>query len=175
MSQQLSPANPQDDLGHRSSADDDPHRGHTAAGAPPSDTTLRRLAPLAVGAVTAAATLAVTWWNPGDSDAPLCPSKFMFGVDCPICGTTRATAALARGEWGRALDHNVLWVGLVPVIVAAFVVWIASAVRDRPMPTVSLPRWLWIGFGVAFVAYGIARNLDVTAFTRWLGADAGAL
>ena len=135
----------------------------------------RRLAPLAVGGLTAAATLAVTWWNPSDTGAPLCPSKFVFGVDCPFCGTTRATAALARGQFGRALDHNALWVVLIPFIGVAFVLWVVSAFRDRPMPTVSLPRWAWIGLGVAFVAFGVSRNLDVTAFTRWLGADAGAL
>ncbi|MBK9560260.1 MAG: DUF2752 domain-containing protein [Candidatus Microthrix sp.] len=99
----------------------------------------------------------------------------MFGVDCPFCGTTRATAALARGQFGRALDHNALWVVLIPFIGVAFVLWVVSAFRDRPMPTVSLPRWAWIGLGVAFVAFGVSRNLDVTAFTRWLGADAGAL
>lgn len=162
--EQFSPASTQDRLA----------AGVASPGVPPTpSTTWRRLAPLAVGGLTAAATLAVTWWNPGDTGAPLCPSKFMLGIDCPFCGTTRATAALARGELGRALDHNAMWVALVPIIGVAFVLWIVSAFRDRPMPTVSLPRWVWIGLGVAFVAFGVARNLDVSAFTRWLGADAG--
>ena len=84
--------------------------GHHGAdpGAAAAAARWRRLAPLAVGGLTAAATLAVTWWNPSDTGAPLCPSKFVFGVDCPFCGTTRATAALARGQFGRALDHNAL-------------------------------------------------------------------
>lgn len=64
---------------------------------------------------------------------------------------------------------------LIPFIGVAFVLWVVSAFRDRPMPTVSSPRWAWIGLGVAFVAFGVSRNLDVTVLTRWLGADAGAL
>ena len=185
MPEQFSPVASQDHLGEgpaTPSARSHDASGHQASGhndsghggATPLFTaaTWRRLAPLAVGGLTAAATLAVTWWNPDDAGAPLCPSKFMFGVDCPFCGTTRATAALARGQLGRALDHNVMWVALMPVIGVAFVLWVVSAFRDRPMPTVSLPRWVWIALGVAFVAFGVARNFDATGFTRWLGADA---
>ena len=132
---------------------------------------MRRLAPVATGAFTALATLGIMWWNPGDTGFPLCPSKFLLGIDCPFCGATRATAALARGHLGRAFDHNALWTAMVPFVVAWFMVWVFVAFTDRPMPKVSLPRWVWVSVLVALVAFGVARNLDVSPLTRWLGAD----
>jgi hypothetical protein len=133
---------------------------------------VRRWLPVGVGSVTAVATLGVALWNPGDTGVPLCPSKFILGIDCPFCGATRATAALARGDIGRALDHNALWVGLVPLVVIAFVVWTATTMTGRPFPRVSLPRWLWVGAGVLLVAFGVSRNLEVNGFTHWLASDA---
>ena len=34
---------------------------------------------------------------------PLCPSKALFGVDCPACGGLRGTNALLHGRIGEAL------------------------------------------------------------------------
>ena len=136
---------------------------------------LRRWTPIGVGALTAVATLGVTLWNPGDTGVPLCPSKSILGIDCPFCGATRATAALARGDIGRALDHNALWVGLVPMAVIAFVVWTVTTMTGRPVPRVTLPRWVWVGAGVMLVAFGVTRNLDVNGFTHWLGSDASGI
>lgn len=155
---------PVDDWGGQPPADRY-HQYHQGGG-------LLRWMPVAVGSLAAAATLGVALWNPDDSGVPLCPSKFILGVDCPFCGATRATAALARGDVARALDHNVLWVGLVPLVAAAFTVWTVTTMTNRPLPRVSVPRWLWVAFGVLFVAFGVSRNLEVSAFTRWLAADA---
>lgn len=135
----------------------------------------RRVAPLAAGSVAALTTLGVMWWNPGDDGVPLCPSKAAFGVDCPFCGATRATAALARGHLGRAFDHNALWVVMVPFVVVAFFMWTVTAWTDRPMPRVSVPRWALVTVAVLVVAFGVARNLDVSTLTRWLASDSASI
>ncbi|HXB64783.1 MAG TPA: DUF2752 domain-containing protein [Solirubrobacteraceae bacterium] len=80
----------------------------------PEETALRRLALLRVAA-GAYALFAAT--------APLaripspCPFRRITGFRCPLCGLTRATRALTRGEIGNALALHplapLLWAGAV--------------------------------------------------------------
>jgi hypothetical protein len=53
----------------------------------------------------------------------MCPTLALFGIDCPGCGGLRATHALANGDIASALDHNALFVVLVPVLVAMWAMW----------------------------------------------------
>ena len=59
-----------------------------------------------------------------------CVLKQTTGVDCPLCGATRATFALLRGEVGEALDLNALYVLLLPALLTVAVVWLVR--RSRP-------------------------------------------
>jgi len=42
------------------------------------------------------------------SHGPGCPFLLMFHLDCPFCGMTRASLALARGEFNLALVYHPL-------------------------------------------------------------------
>ena len=52
--------------------------------------------------------------------SPTCPSKALFGWECPTCGMTRGFAAMSRGLVGEALRYNrasplmyaLAWLGL---------------------------------------------------------------
>jgi Protein of unknown function (DUF2752) len=35
-----------------------------------------------------------------------CPVRHWTGVICPSCGMTRSFMAIARGDWGRAIDYH---------------------------------------------------------------------
>ena len=37
---------------------------------------------------------------------PSCPTRSMFGRECPTCGTTRAFAAMGHGRMGDAIRFN---------------------------------------------------------------------
>ncbi len=94
----------------------------------------------------------------------LCPWRFLTGLDCPFCGSTRAAASLAHGDLIGALDHNALFVvGLLPLAVLAWAVWAWRSRTGRPMPAIS-NRALTLGLLV--VAAWWAARLAVP----WLGS-----
>jgi len=50
----------------------------------------------------------------------LCTFRLLTGVSCPTCGMTRATCALAHGQWSVAMAYHPLvtpfWLALVAVL-----------------------------------------------------------
>ena len=97
-----------------------------------------------------------------------CPLKLLTGLDCPLCGATRATFSLLQGHLAAAIDHNVLYVLSLPVVAVLGLVWVVF--RWRP-PRFDRPAFRWALVGVA-VAFAVARNLPVEPFT-FLGSGAG--
>lgn len=89
---------------------------------------------------------------------PACPSRTLFGVWCPLCGGTRATAALGRGDVPASLAYNPL---LLPFAVAAAWSWAGWMQRCRSgaRRLVAIPRQLWWTLGVAAVVLGVLRNV----------------
>lgn len=120
------------------------HRGHLAA------------------AVAGGAALAVVGLvDPSRNTlAPPCPLKVLTGLDCPLCGATRATHQLLRGDVVAALDFNALYVALLPVLAALAGFWILRGRR---------PEWLrrrWVTWTLVAVAalFGVVRNLPFAPF-----------
>jgi hypothetical protein len=94
---------------------------------------------------------------------PLCPSRAIFGIDCPACGGLRGTNALLHGRIREALDHNLL----LPLLLATIAIGVGSwmlPLAGRPARSVHLPRWLLVTLGVVFVAFTVTRNLPGAAF-----------
>lgn len=122
---------------------------------------------LAAAAVGASAIAVVGLFDPArHATGWPCPFRTFTGFDCPLCGATRATHHLLRGDVIAALDHNALYVAALPVVVTVGLVWL---LRGR------LPAWTrhavlpWALLGVA-VAFLLVRNLPVAPFAV-LGAD----
>ena len=92
---------------------------------------------------------------------PPCPLRLLTGLDCPLCGATRATRALVHGDLFTALDHNALYVLALPLLGLLVVLWL---VRGR------LPRWSasaparWSLAAVA-IAFAVVRNLPFDAIS----------
>lgn len=92
---------------------------------------------------------------------PPCPLKVLTGLDCPMCGATRATHQLLRGDVAAALDFNALYVALLPVVAALAVVWVLRGRR---------PEWLrrrWVTWALAAAAgvFAVVRNLPFAPFS----------
>ncbi len=78
--------------------------------------------------------------------APGCPVREWTGLKCPGCGAGRAVSALLTGNASAAFYWNAL---LFP----AFALLLVASFR-RPW------RWRgWLLFGLAVLAFGVARNL----------------
>lgn len=131
------------------------------------------VAPVITGCAVAGATLVLRFVDPnGPSPLPMCPTRLLFGVDCPGCGGLRATHALANGDIPTALDNNLLFVILVPLLVAGWILWMVRAWKGRwPDPARVIPRWqraLPMVVAIVLLVFGIIRN-----FTPYLGSGVG--
>lgn len=99
----------------------------------------------------------------------LCPFKAVTGgLDCPGCGTLRATRAVTRGDLALAADHNLLFVLLLPAALWGLVGWWRHERGRRPHAP-RLPANAAIALAAALPVWWLARNLDWFA---WLGSAA---
>ena len=145
----------------------------------------RARAPLAVGAAVLAATAFVALVDPNEpGHYPLCPTKYLTGLDCPGCGGLRAVHALAHGDVAGALDHNAFVVlVLLPVCVVLWLAWLRRSWSDDPAeapPASALERTadaltrrpVVVTGVVAMLAFTVLRNVDVLPALAWLGSSA---
>lgn len=151
------------------------------------------LAPTAVGVFVGLATAYTAWQDPnGDGVFPQCPTRTVFGVDCPGCGGLRATHALVHGHVSQAFDHNVLVAVLLPVAVVLWAIWLVRALRStwearreraagdpeaRPrkvrfpvtFPGGSSPAWRVLIVGL--IAFTVVRNITAVPLFEYLHSD----
>lgn len=115
--------------------------------------------PVFVGAGTLAASAYVFAFDPSEPGHFLpCPTKVLTGLDCPFCGSLRATHELMHGNLTGALDFNAMTVLFVlPAAVIAWVLWMRSAWREEP--SVQVPRWAMATTVVLMLAFTVVRNL----------------
>jgi len=94
---------------------------------------------------------------------PLCPTKYLLGIDCPGCGLMRGTHDLLHGNVAGALDHNVLIAVLAPLAVIAWLVWAWRSWTGRYPAVTRLHarrrNHVMIFSLVVLVAFGVVRNL----------------
>ncbi len=100
---------------------------------------------LIIAAVVAAAIALMSMTGIG------CPIRFLFGIPCPGCGTTRACAAALHGDFIEALR----WQPLFPIAVPGF---IYIALGEYPLfGSVRRETVFCILAGVLLLAVYIAR------------------
>jgi len=63
-----------------------------------------------------------------------CPFKLATGLRCPLCGMTRATVRMARGDFAGALHLHPLAPLVLLAVLAIALVWLAYFALDRPVP-----------------------------------------
>lgn len=122
---------------------------------------------LALSSMSACAVIALV--DPGTPGRyPVCPTRALFGIDCPACGTLRGLHALSRGHLAAALDHNVLLLAAVPLGMAIWWRWVLIAL-GRPVRPVTMPGWAMPAMAVVAVIFTVARNLPIHGLI-WLNS-----
>ena len=66
---------------------------------------------------------------------PLCPTKALFGIDCPGCGTARALYSLTHLDVSAAVRYNILAVVAVILVGWSWCVWLGRTLGKR------VPDW----------------------------------
>ena len=133
----------------------------------------RLLAPLATGVAVLGGLGYLAAVDPNaPGHYPLCPTRALFGVDCPGCGALRGTHDLVTGDLAGALDHNVLLIVFLPLAVVLWVRWLMRAWTGQT-PAVSRAvqqrrTTVLITVLVAVLAFGVIRN-----FVPYLGSGIG--
>ncbi len=90
---------------------------------------------------------------------PPCPFKAFTGLDCPLCGSLRATHALLHGDPGAAVDYNAMTTLIVlPVVMALLIAWTVQRWRGRPL-RITVPRWATAALVSAVMAFTVIRNV----------------
>jgi hypothetical protein len=92
---------------------------------------------------------------------PPCPLKALTGLDCPLCGATRATHALLHGHLAQALDLNALYVLALPVVGLLVLLWL---LRGRVPKALTNAATMWSLLAVA-VVFAVLRNLPIEPFS----------
>ncbi len=91
-------------------------------------TRARRMAwPVIGAAVTVGAAFYIRAVDPNNGGYPLCPLKFVTGIDCPACGGLRCVHSLMNGDIATAMDQNLLAVFVLPMIA----IWAVFALRAK--------------------------------------------
>lgn len=103
--------------------------------------------------------------NPADTNLFPCPFRALTGLNCPVCGTTRAAHQLLHGNFLAALQLNALFV----LIGVPFFLWCAwdysrAIYAGRSWRGINFsPRMLALIFGTLIV-FGLLRNIPAAPF-----------
>ena len=123
-------------------------------------------APLTVAA-TAAGGCAVIWAaNPTIPGGilPVCPTKALFGIDCPGCGSLRMIYSLLHFDVVSAVHYNALGLVAVLLLIWAFAAWTYGRLVDRRMRSWQHLRWSAPIVLALTVVWFVVRNLGFGPF-----------
>lgn len=104
-------------------------------------------------------------YEPGRSGFfPLCPFRFLTGLTCPGCGSTRALHQLLHGHFEAAFTLNPLLLLALPFLVYAFLRYSAFSMRGRTPPPNALPAPYLYAIFFVIVGFWIFRNTPIYPF-----------
>ncbi|MGL5808791.1 MAG: DUF2752 domain-containing protein [Nocardioides sp.] len=140
-----------------------------------SSSRLSRLSgPLGLAGLVAAAGLALHFRDPHRAGSwGICPTKWLFNLDCPACGSLRAVHDLTDLDLVSAASSNLLLVLALPVVAVVWVDRVAAAWSGVPRPA---PLWgktldralryrpMWWLLMALVAGFTVLRNLPAGAW-----------
>lgn len=95
-----------------------------------------------------------------------CPTAYLTGYACPLCGGLRAVSDLTRGDALGAFSSNALFVAAIPAVA----LWWLTVVRDRWTNSPRTWDWplrhpaIWPTVTALALAFTLMRNAPVAAW-----------
>ena len=106
--------------------------------------------------------------NPARSGVFLsCPSRTFFGVDCPGCGGLRGTYSLLHGDIASAINYNVLLLGVYPMLVSLWCLWVLKVWKQRDLFVIFQPYSRVIVVAGVFILIGFTFVRNVISGLDW--------
>lgn len=126
----------------------------------------RWLGPAAVLACSGAACVAIDLGDPTTPGGflPPCPTKLIFGVDCPGCGAMRMIYSLMHGDVSKALHYNAFAAVAVLLLAYAFVAYTIGLWTGRRVRSWQHRRFAPMAVLVVTLGWFIVRNIPVGPF-----------
>ena len=133
----------------------------------PASALLSLRAPLAVAASTTVVCAAIWLGDPTTPHGPLpvCPTKALFGIDCPGCGSMRMLYSLMHGDLSAALRFNALGLVAVILLVWAYGAWTYGRLTGRRIGSWQQQRWSAVVTLSLVSAWFVVRNIPFAPFT----------
>jgi hypothetical protein len=128
---------------------------------------VRMVPPALLAGGLAVATVALHLRDPHDQGSwGVCPTKALFGVNCPGCGGLRAVNDLSNLKILDAASSNLLFVASLPVIAYVFARWSIGRWTGRPWePSQRALNGSAVLLAVLMVVFTVLRN---TTAGSWL-------
>jgi hypothetical protein len=95
---------------------------------------------------------------------PICPTKALFGIDCPGCGTLRMMYCLMHGDLSAAMRFNALGLLAMAMLVWAYGAWAYGRVANRRVRSWQDLRWSAPVILVLVLVWFVVRNLHFGPF-----------
>lgn len=97
---------------------------------------------------------------------PVCPTKALFGIDCPGCGSLRMVYSLLHGDLVGAVRYNAVGLVAVALLVWAYLAWTYGRVVGRRITSWQHQRWAAAVTLVVVTVWFVVRNIPVAPFTE---------
>ena len=130
----------------------------------------RGAATLAAGALVGGVCVASALIDPTGGPT-LCPLKAMTGLDCPLCGATRAAHQLFRGNLLGAADFNLIFVLAAPLLLFGAFAVLRHAFGGPAFRMPRVSRATVIALVSAVAVFTLVRNLGIAPL-NWLSSTA---
>lgn len=125
----------------------------------------RRSTVIAIWLLLAGGAVYLLIFEPGRSGFfPICPFRFLTGLTCPGCGTTRAAHQILHGHFVTAFTLNPLFLISIPFMLFALLRYSLTVLRGGiPRPN-ALPAPYIYGIFFVVVSFWIFRNTPFYPF-----------
>ncbi len=117
------------------------------------------------GAAGVCALVALTDPTTPGGMSPPCPTKALFGIVCPGCGSARMLYSVLHGDLRAAAAYNAVGLVALVLVVWTYVAWSTRTITGRRIRRWETWRWSPVAVGVVVAVWAIIRNLPVSPFT----------